>query len=72
MKFNLQGRTTEAVSENSLVELFRQVIHQFSQEEQMGWMDGTISELAGMLEDHLRGTPGWFLDLGELTERDQS
>ena len=72
MKFNLQGRTTEAVSENSLVELFRQVIHQFSQEECLGWMDGTISELAVRLEDHLRGTPGWFLDLGELTERDQS
>ena len=64
MKFKLQGRTTERVSENSVSELFRQVIHQYNRAECLGWMDGTISELAGMLEDHLRGTPGWFLDLG--------
>ena len=70
MKFKLQGRTTRRVSENSVSQLFRQVIHQYSQEEHMGWMDSTISELAGQLEDHLRGTRGWFLDLGSQSEED--
>jgi collagenase-like PrtC family protease len=72
MKFKLQGRTTETVSENSVSELFRQVIHQYNRAEYLGLMDNTITELAGTLEDHLRGTPGWFLDLGSQSEKTQS
>jgi hypothetical protein len=47
------------------------VIQKFSETEHMWWHDRTISKLAGQLENHLRGTPGWFLDLGELTGPDE-